>query len=75
MEATFIIHLLTVLFLQQLNLIIRMNRTETMNIMTRARAMKITGSEFVWIVCRTALPPPGASAFHDGMFGNILTIC
>jgi len=44
--------------------------TETMDILTRARAMKMTGSEFVWIVCRTALPDPPSDIFHDGMFGE-----
>jgi len=44
--------------------------TETMDILTRARAMKMTGSEFVWIVCRTALSDPPSDIFHDGMFGE-----
>jgi len=56
--------------IQYTELMIRhMCRRETMNILTRARIMKMTGSEFVWIVCRTALPDP-PSIFHDGMFGK-----
>jgi len=42
-----------------------------MDILRRAREMQMTGSEFVWIICRTALPDPPSDIFHDGMFGEI----
>ena len=38
--------------------------------MKRAHAMHMTGSEFVWIICRTGLPDPSDDIFHDGMFGE-----
>jgi len=46
-------------------------RRETVAILTRARALKMTGSEFVWIICRTALPDLSIDILHDGMLGEI----
>jgi len=43
---------------------------EMMDILTRARVMKMIGSEFVWIICRTALPNFPSDVYHDGMFGE-----